>query len=224
MTHLIVPPAIKICGLKRRGDAEMVVREGADFLGVVLVPGTPRALSPEEAREVVSGLGVPVVMVVADLELARIVDAAGLIGAGIIQLHGEEPPRQVAELKERGPWEVWKALRVRIGEDARRGIEAFSGVADGILLDGWHPVQKGGSGTAFSWEDVATVRGSFPEGIRLVAAGGLNPENVEEAIRRLEPHVVDVSSGVEDRAGIKSSEKVRAFIRNARRVGKGGRR
>lgn len=216
-------PAVKICGLKRRVDAELAARAGADFLGTVLVPDTPRALSPEAAGEAVAGLALPVVAVVADLPLHRAVEEAGIVGAAVVQLHGREPPAYVTDLRERGPWELWKALSVKGIPDVLRGLDAYADAVDGILLDGWHPRQRGGSGTPFSWEEVAKIRGSFPGGLRLIAAGGLTPENVEEVIRVLRPDVVDVSSGVEERPGIKSPDKVTAFIRNARRAGKGER-
>jgi phosphoribosylanthranilate isomerase len=169
---------------------------------------------------VVVGLGPSIVVVVADLEVVRVVEAARGVGASVVQLHGEESPADVAQLREQGPWEIWKALSVRGVEDALRGVDAYSGVVDGILLDGWHPHRRGGTGAVFSWKDVAAVRGSIPDELRLVAAGGLNPGNVEEAVRLLKPHVVDVSSGVEAAPGIKSAEKVSEFIQNAHRAGK----
>lgn len=220
----VTSPAVKICGLTRAEDARLAAEAGADYLGVVLVPETPRAVTPERGRDVVSGLEPPVVAVVADLEVARAAETAGVVGAQVIQLHGEESPLYLAELRTRGPWELWKALSVRGVEDVRRGLEAYAGVADGIVLDGWHPSRKGGTGVAFSWKDVSELRGSFPQGLRLVAAGGLDPGNVEEAIRVLEPHVVDVSSGVEEAPGVKSPERVKAFILSVRRAGKGERR
>jgi phosphoribosylanthranilate isomerase len=159
------------------------------------------------------------VAVVADLETGRVVEAARHIGASVLQLHGEEAPADVARLRGQGPWEIWKALSVRQVEEVLQGVDAYAGVVDGILLDGWHPRQRGGTGATFSWKDVAKVRGRFPDGLRLVAAGGLNPGNVEEAARVLKPHVVDVSSGVEAAPGVKSAEKISEFILKAHRAG-----
>jgi phosphoribosylanthranilate isomerase len=214
-------PAVKICGLKRPEDAWVAAHAGADFLGVVLVPDTPRALTPREARGIVGGVEVPVVAVLADEPLESAARAAEIVGAEVVQLHGEETPDYASRLVELGPWKVWKALRVKDFPDVYRGLANFVGVVDGLLLDGWHPRLRGGSGSSFGWKELEGVKGRFPEGLRLIVAGGLNPENVEEAVRRLAPDVLDVSSGVEERPGVKSPDKIAAFIRNARRVGKG---
>ena len=214
-------PAIKICGLTRPEDAGAAAEAGADFLGVVLVPGTPRAVTPEQARRIVEGLGVPPVVVMVDETLGEAERAAETVGARIVQLHGDEPPEYASSLAERGGWKVWKALRVKDIEDVLRGIGMYGGGVDGLLLDGWHPLHHGGSGLPFDWKAVEGIRSSFPEGLQFIAAGGLRPENVEEAVRRLAPHVLDVSSGVEVRPGVKSRSKIHAFIRNARPPGRG---
>jgi phosphoribosylanthranilate isomerase len=214
-------PAVKICGLTRPEDARAAAEAGADFLGVVLVPGTPRALTPGQARGVVEGLGVPTVVVMADEPLGEAERNAEVVGASVVQLHGNESPEYASSLAERGRWKVWKALRVKDIEDVPRGIGTYGGSVDGLLLDRWHPRHRGGSGMPFDWKAVEGIRRSFPEGLQFIAAGGLRPENVEEAVRRLAPHVLDVSSGVEVRPGVKSRNKIRAFIRNARRPGRG---
>ncbi len=215
---------VKICGLTRREDARLAVGEGADYLGVVLVPGGPRALSPEVARGVVEGVAstvAQVVAVMADLGVQEAARAGETVGAAVLQLHGEEAPGVVAELRELGPWKVWKALTIRGVEDLQEGVARFGEVADGLLLDGWHPNRRGGTGTPFSWEALEEVRDTLPPGLRLIAAGGLTPMNVAEAVRRLRPGVVDVSSGVESSPGVKDPSRVRAFLAAAR--GPGGR-
>lgn len=211
-------PGVKVCGLTRRDDARRAAEAGADYLGVILVPGTPRAVSGSQGRAVVEGLGVPVVGVVADLSPARTGDQARELGAGVVQLHGREDPEFVRALRDEGPWEIWKALRVRDTQALLSELCRFAPLVDGILLDSWHPLRRGGTGTPFSWADVARIRDAFPNEAALVAAGGLNPGNVAEAIRHLRPHVVDVSSGVEESPGIKSHEKIVAFIQAAKGI------
>jgi phosphoribosylanthranilate isomerase len=215
-------PKVKICGLTRREDALLAAEAGADFLGVVLVAGTPRCLAPGEARRILEGIPLPAVAVMADLAVAGAVSVARETGAAVVQLHGEETPDMVSEIRNAGPWRVWKALRVREARDVEAGLELYGDVADGLLMDAWHPCQKGGTGQAFSWEAVASLQPGFPARLTRILAGGLTPENVEEAVKMLRPHVVDVSSGVERRPGIKDRKKVGAFIRSVRMVGEGG--
>jgi phosphoribosylanthranilate isomerase len=214
-------PDIKICGLTRREDACLAAESGADYLGVILVSGTPRAVEVSEGKTILDGLPSKRVAVMANPSLEEAKAWGEALEADILQLHGEEPLSFVRELRRAGPWGIWKALRVRSLADVRRGMAMYGSVTDGLLLDGWHPTQRGGSGTAFSWEEVGEIRGEFLEGLQVIAAGGLKPENVEEAVRWLAPDVVDVSSGVELRLRIKDPEKVTAFIRTVRQAGQG---
>jgi phosphoribosylanthranilate isomerase len=213
---------VKICGLTRRRDALEAAGAGADYLGVVLVPDTPRCRSPQEARAIFDGIRVPSVVVVSNQAMSDVVYAARTSGADVIQLHGDESPHLVEALRQEGPWEVWKALRVRNASGVHEGFARFGQVADGVLLDGWHPERAGGTGIKFSWEAVAGVRDEVPEGLLLAVAGGLTPENVSDAVACLRPHLVDVSSGVEKEPGIKSPSKIESFINNVRAVGQGG--
>jgi len=207
---------IKICGLTRAGDAEEAARLGADRVGVILVPGTPRARTPDQARTIGAAAGCPLVIVVAGTtpdETARMAERAR---AGAIQFHGDASPEELDRLRAQGPWELWKALRVRTGEEILEGVRRWSGAADLLLLDGWHPTRLGGTGTAFPWEALEAVRTDWPRDLGLAVAGGLTPASVGEAVRRLRPDLVDVSSGVEARPGEKDLEKLRAFFRAAR--------
>lgn len=207
---------VKICGLTRRADAAEAAGAGADYLGVVLVPSSPRHVESARAREVVAGLGAIPVVVVADAAPEAVARAAEIVGAGVVQLHGSESPDDLLRLRELGGWHLWKAIRVRDTAGVDDAVEPFVGIADGILLDGWDPDAPGGTGTAFSWEDVGDLRERLSPGLTLVAAGGLTPGNVTRAVRSLSPHVVDVSSGVESRPGVKDARKVRAFVESAR--------
>jgi phosphoribosylanthranilate isomerase len=206
---------VKICGLTRGEDARLAQAAGADYLGVVLVPESPRGLAPEEAREVVRETSLPVVVVVANLSPESALRAAEIVGASVIQLHGEEPPAEVEAIRRPGAFQVWKALRVRGSYEVREGLRRYGDVTDGVLLDGWHPEGRGGMGASFSWDEVEGLRREFPPSLSFIAAGGLRPDNVAEAVARLRPHVVDVSSGVESRPGLKDPAAVEAFVRNA---------
>lgn len=215
---------VKICGLVRPEDARLAAGAGADHIGVVHVPGTPRFRSAEEARELGRAAGIPLVLVVAadahDLA-ERLLDTALRSGASVLQLHGDESPALVARLRDLAhasghPLELWKALRVRTGEEILPAARRWAGVVDLLLLDGWHPGQQGGTGTAFPWEALEEVRTRWPSGLGLGAAGGLRPDTVGEAVRRLRPDWVDVSSGVEYRAGEKDPTRMTAFVKAAR--------
>lgn len=217
-------PQVKICGLTRRSDAAGAAEAGADYLGVVLVPSSPRHVETARAREVVAGLGATPVAVVAHGAPEAVARAAEIVGAGVVQLHGYETPDDLLRLRELGPWRLWKALRVRNADELEEAVAPFVGVADGILLDAWKPGVLGGTGTAFAWEEVGRLRERIPDGLTVVAAGGLTPENVGDAVRTLSPDVVDVSSGVESGPGIKDLDGVRTFVEAARAAGAGNER
>ncbi len=226
----VLPPRVKICGLVREEDARVAGEAGADLVGVVHVPRTPRFREVEEARALGEAAGRPLALVVAlgadelrgsaeeEAAADRLLEGALRAGAWALQLHGEETPSLVSRLRDRvaargeGPRELWKALRVRDENRILSEANRWVGVADLLLLDGWHPVQLGGSGVTFSWEALAAVRGAWPAGLLLGAAGGLRPDSVKEAITRFRPHLVDVSSGVEAAPGIKDPDRVRAFV------------
>jgi phosphoribosylanthranilate isomerase len=213
-----VAPAVKICGLTRLEDGVAAAEAGADFLGLIASSGYGRSAPEGLGHELAHACTLPVVAVLVDEPLDRAALLAEQAGASVLQLHGSESPEALASLRERGPWKLWKALRVRTEEDVRQALNDYGAVADGLLLDGWHPSLAGGSGTRFPWEVVESVREEFPPGLVFVAAGGLTPDNVAEAAARLRPDVVDVSSGVEKGTGIKDSHRIRSFIQNAKRV------
>ena len=208
---------VKICGLTRAADAAAAAALGADYLGVILSPGFGRSVEPTEASRFRFPGGPLLVGVVVDLPPAELVERARTAGVDVLQLHGSEPPDALRALREEGSWTLWKAVRVRSGDDVREAVELYRGVADGLLLEGWHPGRGGGVGASFPADEVAAVRSAFPPGLDLVVAGGLRPETVAEVVRTLRPQVVDVSSGVESAPGVKDPRKVEAFVGNARR-------
>ena len=207
---------IKICGITTPQDALAARELGADYLGMILSQGFPRSIRPDEAVDIGLVAEAPLVAVLVDESLDEAERIAGLSGASVIQLHGDEDGDYAEELRRRGGWAIWKAVRVRDPEDVTRAVEALGASVDGLLLDGWHPDRPGGSGVSFSWEGVRAVRDRIPHDLKVIAAGGLTPGNVAEAVQALRPDIVDVSSGVELHVRRKNPELVRAFVRNAR--------
>ena len=206
---------VKICGLTRPVDARVAEQSGASYAGAVLVPGSPRRVSLSQASTLARAVEIPLVIVISDLGPDEAAAAAKRAGAGGIQLHGDESPEMVRELRGKGPWELWKAVRVRSRDDIVRALDQFGALVDLLLFDGWQADQLGGTGTGFSWEALDSVRGVISSAVRVGVAGGLSPENVEEAVTQLEPDLVDVSSGVESSPGTKDHERVRKFVRRA---------
>lgn len=211
-------PLVKICGVTRREDAECAVRSGASFVGVILAPGGKRTIARDRAADLLDGIDARRVGVFVDASVDEMVAAALAIGLDVLQLHGSEAPEAAAELRAAGPWSVWKALRPRTADDFAHDAARYADPAsvDGILLDGWSPDAPGGTGARFPWEAIARRRAVLPTEIALIAAGGLNPSNVSEAVRLLRPDVVDVSSGVERSPGIKDHDAVLGFVHAAR--------
>lgn len=214
---------VKICGLTRPRDARAAADTGADYLGVVLVPGSPRAVTAEEARRIRGDLALPLVLVSADRPVDRLVRDAEAADADVLQLHGDESPAAVRELGDAGSWSIWKSVRVRGPGDVASALERYGGLVDGLHLDGWHPERLGGTGRRFPWSSVRELRDAVPVDTVLVAAGGLTPDNVGRAVEVLRPDVVDVSSGVEadgegegHGAGLKDAGRIRAFVGAAR--------
>jgi phosphoribosylanthranilate isomerase len=201
---------VKVCGITRPEDARLAADAGADAVGFVFWPQSPRCVDALRARDIGDALPAEVVRVgvfvdAAPEEMARIAEEARL---DVLQLHGDEPPEALPGLPRR----AWKAVRVGPGfvpADALR----YEGRAAGLLLDTRSAEAPGGTGRSFDWALAAGVRlrASF-----LILAGGLDPFNVGAAIRAVRPDGVDVSSGVELEPGCKDPEKVRAFLRAAR--------
>ncbi len=207
---------IKICGITRPEDAVAARELGADYLGMILSQGFPRSILPDEAVDIGLVAETPLVAVLVDETLDEAERIAGVSRASVIQLQGEEDREYVEELRRRGSWAIWKAVRVRSPEDVTRVAEAMGASVDGLHLDGWHPDLPGGSGSSFSWGDVGVVRNHLPADLKVIVAGGLTPGNVADAVHALRPDVVDVSSGVELNVRRKDPELIRAFVRNAR--------
>ena len=211
---------VKICGLTRREDAELAAASGAHFGGVILARGGRRSISPDQAATVFEGTPLTRVGVFVDAPLDSLRVAAERAKLQVIQLHGDESPESAAELRAKGRWQIWKALRPRSAEDFLAGLDRYHDSVDGLLLDGWSPDAPGGTGSRFPWEEIAEHRKAVNGTRTFAVAGGLKPGNVARAIHLLRPDIVDVSSGVEDAPGIKNPSIVADFmaaVRAARR-------
>lgn len=209
MTPLRDRCLVKICGLTRVEPAIACVDAGADAIGVNLWSGSARRCAPDEARRIVEAIGdrARVVAVVVDEPLDALLRLREELGLEWIQLHGDEPAPVLEALLP----SAMKALRVRGAID--RDV-ALAVPGDELLIDAHVEGLRGGSGVTADWSVAAAIARER----RVWLAGGLTPENVEDAIRWVRPCGVDVASGVERAPGDKDLARVRAFIDAVRRV------
>jgi len=197
---------VKICGITRTADAAAAASAGADAIGLVFYPPSPRFLSIERAREIRDALP-PFVQTVAlfvNADGAQVAQVIGRVHPGMLQFHGDETPEFCAQFG----LPYVKACRVKPGASALEYLRPFSGAA-AWLFDS-HVPEYGGVGESFDWSLVPAT--DKP----VILSGGLSRRNVAEAIRRVKPWGVDVSSGVESAKGIKDRALIAAFIAEVR--------
>lgn len=202
---------VKICGITRVEDALAAARLGAHAIGLVFYAGSPRAVTPAQARIIIDALP-PFVMTVglfvnADAQTVRATVAAAPVQ--LLQFHGDETPEFCGGFA----LPYLRAVRVRAGIDLLQYAREFR-AAKGLLLDAWVEGARGGTGAVFDW---SLIPRDLPAPV--VLSGGLNPDNVEQAVRRVRPWAVDVSSGVESAKGIKDARKMEAFMTGVRNAG-----
>src|SRR5262245_32598804 len=193
---------VKVCGVCDLAGGRAAAAAGVDLIGFHFC-SSRRRVSPEEARRIVDGLDRRplVVGVFIDQPEAEVARGADLLGLDLVQLHGSETPGF------RSPRPVVKALKVRDGV-----VPDAAAWPDPVLLDSWSPDQRGGTGLTWDWEAARALVASR----RVLVAGGLHPGNVGDVVRRLRPHGVDVSSGVESAVRVKDADRVRAFVQAVR--------
>ena len=198
---------VKICGNTNLDDALAAVEAGADAVGFVFYAKSPRVIAPKTAASIIERLppfAIPVGVFV-DEELSIVRQIMKDCGIPVAQLHGNESPRYCAELGR----SAVKAIRVR----NRRDLERMTSYeVSGFVLDAFVEGVPGGTGVLIDWDLANDAQSLGP----IILAGGLTPDNVAEAVRRVRPYGVDVSSGVESSPGTKDHAKVRAFIANAK--------
>lgn len=214
------PVHVKICGLTDPAQARTVADMGADAIGMVFAP-SKRRIPPEQGTEIVRAVGdtARTVGLFVDAPVSDINSVIEQTGVSRVQLHGKESPEIVAKILV----PCWKVFHVRDEQFATEIHDWLICLPDGveveaILLDTYSPKAAGGTGANFNWNDVARLRG---EGLLgdlppIILAGGLTSENVAEAIRVVQPSMVDVSSGVESAPGVKDPAKVQAFLQAAK--------
>jgi phosphoribosylanthranilate isomerase len=211
---------VKICGLSTPETLDVALDAGADLVGFVFFPPSPRNLDMATARMLgrrVAGRAGKVALAVDpdDALLGTIVEA---LDPDMLQLHGREPPERVTAVKARFGLPVMKALPVAEAGDLA-AVPAYAAVADRLLFDARAPREAnrpGGLGQPFDWRLLENLDPGMP----FMLSGGLDPDNVAAALKVTRAPAVDVSSGVERAPGIKDADKIRAFIRAARQAAK----
>jgi len=202
---------VKICGLTNLEDARVAIDAGAHALGFIFFAGSPRYITPAAAARIISQLPpfVSKVGVFVNEPFESILEIAKTTGIDSIQLHGDETPA-LCEALARERFKLIKAFRIK-DQSSVQPLQNFN--ASAFLLDSYVPGQLGGTGAKFNW-DLAIQAAAL--GTPIILAGGLVPENIRDAVAKVSPFGVDVSSGVESSPGKKDHAKVRAFIDAAR--------
>ena len=202
---------VKFCGLTRPEDARAAVGLGAAYVGVIFAEG-PRLLTKVAAAAVLHDVpaGVRRVGVFADQTVEEIADYVAAVPLDAVQLHAPRAPRELDVVRRAVRADVWAVVRVADGV-LPADYRDVAAAADALVIDSLAPGQLGGTGVATDWTALARALERAGRPRRLVLAGGLRPENVHRAIALVEPDVVDVSSGVEARPGVKDHERMAAF-------------
>ncbi|HEY0346844.1 MAG TPA: phosphoribosylanthranilate isomerase [Pyrinomonadaceae bacterium] len=206
---------IKICGITNLDDARLAVEAGADLLGFNFYRPSPRFIEPDEARKIIDGVvresEVIAVGIFVDETLESVIETVRVSGVDAVQLHGDESVAYCADLKSAlNGITIIKALRV---SDSFQPQTATGYPVDAIMLDAFHDSLRGGTGKTIDWEIAENTRNLVPQ---FFLSGGLSPENVAEAVERVQPYAVDACSRLELSPGRKDSLRVKAFVRAAR--------
>ena len=209
-------PIVKICGLKTPETLAAALDAGADMVGFVFFPKSPRHIDLATAEVLgrqAQGKALKVALTV-DADDATLAAIVAALNPDLLQLHGHESPERVAAIRARFGLPVMKAIGVAHADDLK-DVQAFAAVADRLLFDAKPPkdaAHPGGNGLAFDWSLLTGLDLSIPS----MVSGGLDPANVAEALRRTKAQGVDVSSGVETAPGQKDPAKITAFVRAAK--------
>jgi len=204
---------VKICGTTSIHDAQLAAQAGAEYSGIIVehVP-SPRNVTLADAAEIAASVDIPVVAVTVNKSLEELLHIQGVLRPAVLQLHGDETPELVRELKQHN-LVVWVVASGDAEAMRRRACVMTEAGADAILVDARTTSESGtiygGTGHTGDWK---VARELVDAGIRVVLAGGLSPDTVAAAIAQVRPWMVDVVSGVEASKGVKDPEKVRRFV------------
>lgn len=199
---------VKICGITRPHDAVLAAEQGADAIGLVFYPPSPRHVSLEQAAEIAAALPpfVTTVGLFVNADAQTIAETVAAAQLDLIQFHGNECADYCKEHAR--PW--MRAIRMKDDVDLEAEAERFA-AGRGLLLDAYRPGVPGGTGESFDWSRIPSAMAA-----QIVLAGGLTPENIAQAVREVRPYAVDVSGGVEASPGIKDAEKIARFMAGVR--------
>ncbi|UYN94455.1 MAG: phosphoribosylanthranilate isomerase [Enhydrobacter sp.] len=201
---------VKICGLSTPETVDAAVEAGADYVGFVSYPPSPRHISADTLKAL--GKRVPKLVVrvglFVDPDDALLAERVGTGALDMLQLHGSETPERVADIKARTRLLVMKVIKVGKASDVEQGIKRYARVVDLLMFDTDGGTLPGGNARSFDWRVLSGRNVPVP----WMLAGGLTPDNVAEAVRVTDAPIVDVSSGVEATRGVKSVKLIRAFL------------
>ena len=213
---MTTPTKVKICGLKTEAALQAALASGADYVGLVFFPPSPRNVSAATAKALAAKARgrAKIVALMVDPDDALIQSVIASADPDLLQLHGDESPERVSEIRRRWGKPVMKAIKVETAADAQAAL-GYRGVADLILFDARAPedsTRPGGNGEPFDWRALLGVK----DQVSYMLSGGLTPDNVTDAIRVTGANIVDVSSGVELRPGEKAPELIGRFLQAAK--------
>ncbi|MFN3075321.1 MAG: phosphoribosylanthranilate isomerase [Alphaproteobacteria bacterium] len=213
-----MPIQVKICGISDEVAMKAAVRNGASFVGLVFFPPSPRCVTPERAAELVDGLpeNVTKVGLFVDADDVALETVLNHVRLDLLQFHGQESPQRVEAVRREFAIPILKMIPVAVAADLEQA-KAYEDVADWLLFDAKarpDAALPGGNARAFDWSLLRDRTWALP----WMLAGGLTVDNLAAAVRTTGAAAVDVSSGVEDRPGVKNPDKIRAFLEMAAKL------
>ncbi len=204
----------KICGITRIEDIHSAVNAGVDAIGFVFYAPSPRSVTIQQAQELAKHIPayVQIVGLFVNVTADEVTQVLEQVPLDMLQFHGDESAEQCQQIAAQTKRRWYKAIQVKPELDIIKAIKSYQNAgASAVLLDAWHPELKGGTGHQFDWLQFPTLN------VPLILAGGLKPENIEDAIKTTRAYAVDVSGGVESAKGIKDQQLIEHFMQGVQR-------